>query len=172
MRLLTFYRIITYLLLPFATIFSLVTLIGILMAFSNPQVLLGVFFMACIVIYTFTCFAFLQKIAHLSPAKPSLKDWIKVNAYVSIFFSTTLLIQSYYFFHDSTIAKAFIDQFMTTQASNASVVAVAPEKIRAILNGVFEVFAIYAALLLVHIYCTFRFLRQFAALFIDAKSGE
>ena len=172
MKQLTVYRIITYLLLPFATVFALVTLVGILVALGNPQALLGVFFMACIVIYTYTSFSFLQKIGPLKPAKPSLKDWIKVNAYVSIFFSTTLIIQTYYFFRDPNIAKAFIDQFMSVQGSNASVAVLTPEKIRAILNGVFEVFAAYAAVLLVHIFLTFRLLRQYASLFARTPGSE
>ena len=169
---LTVYRIITYILLPFATLFALLTLVGLLVALANPQALLGVFFMACIVIYTFTSFSFLQKIGPLKPAKPSLKDWIKVNAYVSVFFSTTIIIQTYFFFHDPNIAKAFIEQFISAQGSNASVAVLTPEKIRAILNGVFEVFAAYAAVLLVHIFLTFRLLRQFASLFAAAHSSE
>jgi hypothetical protein len=54
-------------------------------ALANPSAMILVFAMACIVIYSFTSFKFLKLgIEREQIQTTKLKDWIKVNAYVSL----------------------------------------------------------------------------------------
>jgi hypothetical protein len=60
---------------------------------AQGMVLLGVFLAACLVIYSILSGMFARLVLMLGqPIRYSLKDWIKVNAYVSILFSGLALI--------------------------------------------------------------------------------
>lgn len=79
------YLVLSYLLIPIALFFGLVVSFAVITSFANPSVLLPAFAMACIVIYSFTSFKFLKLgIEKEQILSTQLKDWIKVNAYVSL----------------------------------------------------------------------------------------
>jgi len=119
MKQLTLFRILSFVLLPFAAIFGLMDLIMLLGALANPAVLLPVFLIAAFCIYVFASLVFL--IRHISTgqaAKPSFKDWIKVNAYASLFLGFLFLFNSLSIFYmkDSEM-RELIQKFLDMQTN-------------------------------------------------------
>jgi hypothetical protein len=101
-----FYRIISFILLPVAGILGFFGLFALMAAVANPSFLLGVFMLACIVIYTFCSFSFLSKgILGNRPCKPSLRDWIRVNAFVSLAFAVLSLGQGFAYLGNAAMQK-------------------------------------------------------------------
>jgi phosphatidylglycerophosphate synthase len=104
------YRILSYILIPIALL--------LITALANPSVLIFVFAIACLVIYTFASFSFLKRgIEKEQHQSAKLKDWIKVNAYVSLFLcslfflnGTSILMSS-----DAVLMK-ITEEFMQQQA--------------------------------------------------------
>jgi len=92
----TIYKILTFILLPFAALFGLFSLIMIFIGLANPVILLPVCVMACFTIYTVCCTIFIVKgLDRQQQLKPSLKDWIKVNGYVSNVMAVISVINSF-----------------------------------------------------------------------------
>src|SRR5829696_2555663 len=88
MNRLSIYKIVTYLLLPIGSLLGLFTLIALLFALGNMAMLLSLFITGATVIYIFSSFVFLRKgIERSVVSKKFLKDLIKVNAYVALFFA-------------------------------------------------------------------------------------
>lgn len=87
------YRILTYILLPFALLLILNIAGSLVMSFGVPLLLLSNFILACLPIYIFTSSYFLLfGVFKAKNCKHSLKDWIKVNAYVAILFSVLMIM--------------------------------------------------------------------------------
>ena len=79
------YLVLSYILIPIALFFGFMDSILLISALANPSAMILVFAMACIVIYSFTSFKFLKLgIEREQIQTTKLKDWIKVNAYVSL----------------------------------------------------------------------------------------
>ena len=82
----TFYKVLTYILIPIALFLGFIDTLLLMAALINPASLIYVFILACFVIYTFVSFKFFrQGVQNEQPLKKNLKDWIKVNAIVSFF---------------------------------------------------------------------------------------
>ena len=92
---LTVFRILTFILLPIASLFGVMDLMILPSALANPAILLIVFVLAAFVIYTFTSLRFLTKGIDIGrPCKPSLRDWIRVNAFASSFMGIMFLMNA------------------------------------------------------------------------------
>lgn len=91
---LTIFSVLTFLLLPFSLFFAFMGVLLLLLSVFNLQVLLPVFMLICFFIYMITSNRFLQKIKGDEPLPKGLRDWIRVNAYVSIFMSSLFLINA------------------------------------------------------------------------------
>ena len=112
MKQITIFRILTFVLIPVALLFGLMDLFMLVMALSNPALLLIVFAMACFVIYIFASLRFLmQGIGKDKPCSPALKDWIRVNAYGTLFISTMFLMNSSaaFFINDINLRQLLSD---------------------------------------------------------------
>lgn len=95
---LTGYRILTYILLPFAALLGILTLITLVASLSSIAGLLPAFLCGATVIYITVSFMFLHKsILGGQPSKPSLYDWIRVNGFVALFMGSLFVFQSIYF---------------------------------------------------------------------------
>ena len=81
---------------------------------ANPSALILVFILACLVIYTFASFRFLKGgIEKELPQPLKLKDWIKVNAYVSFFLCSLFFINSIsVLVSTNAVLMKFIDEFL------------------------------------------------------------
>ncbi|TKK67801.1 hypothetical protein FC093_13715 [Ilyomonas limi] len=161
--LLIVYRVLTFILLPIAAIFGFIDLSLLLMALANPAALLPVFAIACIVIYVFTSLSFLTKgIIGGRKCKPSLRDWIRVNAFVSIAFSALGIIEYITLINNKTVASEVIKQAMQHQTIPAGM---STAQLEQMLLSFLLFFFIFSVLLIIHIYMTFRLLKQFNYLF-------
>lgn len=161
--LLIVYRILTFILLPIAAILGFMDVSLVLIALANPAALLPVFAIACIVIYVFTSLSFLTKgILGGKPCKPSLRDWIRVNAFVSIAFSALGIIEYVTLLSNKSVAGEVIKQAMQQQSIPAGMTNAQLEQV--LLSFLFFFF-IFSVLLIAHIVMTFRLLKQFDYLF-------
>ena len=160
---LTVYRIISYFLIIVAGFLGLGVVMILGAAFSNPAVLFSVFLVAGVVLYSFASFQFLSKgIRKGQTMKPGRKDFIKVNAYVALFFGVMNLIQTITLIISPVGLKDVVDQF-TTMPSAGSGFSV--EQFYTMMKAVLWFLLIYAIALIVHIQLTFRLLRQYASVF-------
>ena len=105
------YLVLSYILIPIALFFGFMDSILLISALANPSAMILVFAMACIVIYSFTSFKFLKLgIEREQTQTTKLKDWIKVNAYVSFLNAVSILLSS------DVILIKFIDEFLAQQS--------------------------------------------------------
>jgi hypothetical protein len=95
MQQITIYKILTFILLPFAALFGFFAIILFFIGLANPVILLPVCVMACFTVYAVCCTIFIVKgIDKQQQLKPTLKDWIKVNGYVANVMAVISLINS------------------------------------------------------------------------------
>ncbi len=167
MKQLTIFRLLTYILVPFASFFAVMDLIMLLSALANPSILFGVFLLGAFCIYVFAYLIFLiRHIDRDQPAKPSLKDWIKVNAYASLFLGFQFLITAVGIFymgeHD---LRNVVDKFLESQPnmpSNLNITLFVK-----MMRGAAYFLFFFAFVLLVHITIGFRLLKQYAYLYTE-----
>ncbi len=164
--LLIFYRILSFILLPIAALMGIFGLFALFAALANPAFLFGVFMLVCIVIYVFTSFNFLSKgIISQAPCKPTLRDWIKVNAYVSIVFALLSLLQGFSYFKDPVMQKQVLDQGMTMVSQSTVPASISREYLTKIFNGTVIFMLFLGIILLIHIFLTFRLLVEYKKVF-------
>lgn len=112
------YIVLSYILLPIALFFGFMDSLLLLSALANPSALILVFAMACIVIYSIASFKFLKLGIEREQTQTSkLKDWIKVNAYVSLMMFSLIFLNavSILISNDATLI-GFIDEFLAQQS--------------------------------------------------------
>lgn len=160
---LTIYRILSFLLLPMGVLFTVSVLLLLRAAFSNPAMLLPLFLLSCIAIYTFTSFNFLiQGIDGNKILNPSAKDWIRVNAIVSIVYAlmiiggcVTILIQP----------EVLGEAFKQAKENAGSDLKMSETDFVKYMHVALYFFLVYALVLFVHIIMSFIYLKSYAYLF-------
>jgi hypothetical protein len=112
------YLVLSYILLPIALFFGFMDSILLISALANPSVMILVFAMSCIVIYSFTSFKFLKLgIQREQILTSKLKDWIKVNAYVSLLMFCLIFLNAVsILLSNDVILIKFIDEFLAQQS--------------------------------------------------------
>ena len=159
------YRVISYALLPVGVILGLVTLFALFYALGTLTMLFSVFLTGATVIYIFSSFVFLQKgIDKQQGFKASLKDIIKVNAYVAVFFALLGLLQGILILLNPEATKLLLDNMKAMQP-NTPQAADTVTLLKALKVVLYFMIAL-SVLLLFHITATFRYLRQYKDLFI------
>ena len=157
-----FYKALTYILIPIALFIGFIDTILLMMSLLNPGSLLYVFILACFVIYTFMSFKFLQQgIQREQILKKNIKDWIKVNAFVSVFLCSINGL-SILFSSNATLTK-YVDDIITQQPNFPAEIPVTT--ILNILKGISVAFLIFGTVGLFHIRLSFRFLKLYGYLF-------
>jgi hypothetical protein len=160
---LTIYRILTFLLLPMAVFFTIFVLLLLRAAFSNPAMLLPLFLFACIAIYSFTSFSFLiQGIDGKKVLNPSVKDWIKANAIVSVIFALVIIGECIVFLIHPEMLTAIVKQMKENGGSDFKWSEADFEKYLRITS---YFFLVYSLVLFVHIIMSFIYLKSYAYLF-------
>ena len=161
----TLYKILTYLLLPFAAIFSLLTVVTFFIAIANPPMFLGVFMLAAVTLYVFCSVRFMRQGMVMQRAlKPKLKDWIKVNAYVALPFAIMNFMQSVTIIGKPLLLQEVIKQ-MTEMQQNAGFTTQPAGTYDTMLMGLLYVMLIFSLALIVHILWTFNLLKKYKDLF-------
>ena len=164
-NLMVYYRIVSYIIFVLAVIFSFFDLVAILIALANPFILINVFVLTCVIIYSFISFSFFYNgIQKGRQSKPGIKDWIKVNAYVSIVFSILSVIQCVYFLSSAATQADVVSQFNKMEAT-VKTPGFSAESFMHIIKGLLCFLALYGLLLLSHIVITLRFVKLYEYLF-------
>jgi hypothetical protein len=165
MQSLTLFRILTFVLIPIAALFGFLDILVLLSALANPALLLIAFILGCFVIYTFVSLQFLTKgIDTGRPCKPGLRDWIRVNAFVSAFVGMMFLLNSLsIFFSSDASLKQLITQLLESQP-NVPPMLTGELFLRIMKTVAYFMFFVSLALL-VHIVLNFRFMKQYKHLF-------
>ena len=89
------YRILSYILLIVAAFIGIGVLAGFFIALANPALLLNIFIAAAVVMYSISSFLFLiNGIDGKKQLKTGMKDFIRVNGFVALFFCIMNLFQS------------------------------------------------------------------------------
>lgn len=160
------YRIFSYILIVIAAFFGIASLFGLLMALVNPALLIDLFVIISVVIYSITSFVFLQKgISFNSPLQPRLKDLIKVNAYVAIIFVGICIFQFIAIISNPSLLQAEPSmQVFGTTLSKTLVLKMVKIRIWFML--------IYSLILGLHILQTFRYLKEYAHLFVQKTNNN
>ena len=164
-NLLVYYRVVSYVLVGIAVLFSFFDLVFLLMAFAQPSVFLVVFIVTGVIIYSFASFSFLiNGIQYGRQCKPSSKDWIKVNAYVSIAFGAVSLMQGIALLSDPSKMTIVIKQMYQMQGQ-VKMPGVSDQELMATIKGILYVYMSYSLVLLLHVYTTLRYIKEYAHLF-------
>jgi len=154
-------------LLPVGVVLGLVTVAALFFALSNIAMLFSVFLTGATVIYIFSSFVFLQKgIDKKIVSKHFLKDLIKVNAYVALFFSILGLMQGVLVLVNPETIKLFTDSMSALQPGNPQLAD--KPALYQMVKGVLYFMVVLCGLLLFHITATFRYIRQYKDLFVSA----
>ena len=165
---LTLYRIFSFLLLPIALLFAISVLLFISAAFANPAMLLPLFIMACVTIYSFAALNFLIKgIDGKKYLGRSSKDWLKVNAIVSIVFSLLMISQCLLFIFRPEMLHELAVQ---AKQNGGDELKVTLEVFENYLRITSYFFLAYAIVLLIHTLLSFQFVRIYNFLFQNGKA--
>jgi len=160
---LTVYRAISYLLLMVACFLTLSILLSLGVALANPPLLLPVFLLCGVVLYSFSSFQFLNKgIRAGQKMKVGRKDFIKVNAFVSLFFGVMIIVQVVTFIANPELLKEMMNQLATIPEAGMTI---SKEQMYVVMQSVLWFLLIYAIALVVHIQFTFRLLKTHASVF-------
>jgi len=167
MKSLTIYRILTFLLVPVAVLFGFMDLMILVSALANPALLIFVFMFGCFVIYIFSSLKFFSKgIEPGRPVKSSLRDWIRVNAFVSGFMGSIFLLNAFSIFLMSDITlRQVITQFTENQPNVPA--NLSPELFLQMMKFFAWFISIVSIVLLIQIRMTFRLLKQYKHLFSE-----
>jgi hypothetical protein len=111
------YLVLSYILIPIALLFGFMDSVLIISALANPSALILVFAMACIVIYSFSSFKFLKLgIEREQILTTKLKDWIKVNAYVSLLMFCLIFLNAVFILlSNDAILISYLDDVLAQQ---------------------------------------------------------
>ena len=157
------YRLISYLLIFVAFFIGMGVLMLLVGAFANPAILFSVFIAAGVVLYSFSSFQFLNKgIRGGQKMKPGRKDFIKVNAYVALFFGVMNIVQTITIMMEPTVLKQIITQVAAMPESGKMF---SENQLYSVMQTLMWFLLIYAIALVVHIQFTFRLLKTYAFVF-------
>jgi hypothetical protein len=159
------YTALSYILLPVAYLFAFFDVLFLLSAITNPAALIFVFAIASLVFYIFLSHKFCQKgILSEHHFTVKSKDWIKVNAIVSLILCTLFLINGFSILvtSDAKLLKYIEEKAKDTPGIpsdfNMNLLVSVTKKVSAVL--------LFAGLAGVpHILLTFRFLKKYSYLF-------
>ena len=135
------------------------------MALGNPPLFLGVFMLAAFSIYFFCTFRFLHRgILQQKHLNPKLRDWIKVNAYVTMPFAVLNFMQSFTIISKPSLLGDVVKQMVEMQ-QRMDVPAQPAGAYDKMLLALLYIMLVFAVILLVHLMCSFSFLKKYQHLF-------
>jgi hypothetical protein len=161
----TVYKILTFILLPFAALFGLFAFIMFFIGLANPVILLPVCIMACFTIYTICCTIFtVRGINQQRPLKPSLKDWLKVNGYVTNVMAVISLINSISLVgYSKTQLTKLAQELLVAQPVKPEGITI--ETIVSAMMVITYIMLVFGIILLIQLALSFRLLKKYQYLF-------
>lgn len=170
MKSLVLYRIFSYFIIAIAAILGIVSLFALLIALSNPALLISVFVIVAVVIYSFSSFFFLLNgVDGKQQLRPKTKDLINVNAYVALVFVMMNIFQSVSVISNPGILNDAMKQVAELQNAKSPLPA---GLILKVMKGFVWFLLFYAVILGAHISMTFRLMKQYAHLFGEKKQND
>ncbi|MBV9986829.1 MAG: hypothetical protein JO301_04070 [Chitinophagaceae bacterium] len=162
---LSVFRVLTFVLVPFAGLFAMMSVFSLLVALANPAALISGFMMVAFVIYTFTSLAFLTRgIDAGRPLKASLRDWIRVNAFVSAFMAGLSILEMVIFaLMDDAVLRDYINKSLEGQSNLPPMVNTA--FFLTVIKIIVGFMAVLSVILLTHIVLNFRLMKAYRHLF-------
>ena len=149
------YRILSAIVTLFCSFLAMITLFGIFMAFSSPQLLFQCFLMAGVVLYGwFANRFFAQVVIHKKAMTKRQKDWLQVNGIVALVFSVMGIVSCIVLITDPEQVKELIKAFPGETGVDANSLI----KVAEVLLGIFSV-------LFVHIIWTYLLIRKHKTFF-------
>ena len=166
-KLIPVYRVIGYVLIVIAGILSIFDLFSLLMVASNLGILIVVFVLTGVIIYTFACFYFDRNaIQKGKNCKTSLRYMITFTGIVAfVFVAITLWGCINYLIHPDLV-NDMSKEMLKSQPSYAAA-GITKDYLIHLFTGMLYVFMVYCVLLLVHLMITPRLLKQYGYLFED-----
>ena len=164
---LNIYRIFSFLLAPMAVLFSIFVLFLIRAAFENPAMLLPLFLIACIAIYSFASLNFLIKgIDGKKYLGKSSKELLKINAVISAFFAVLMISQCIIFL----LHPEMLQQLVNQAKQNTGVdLKMSKASLGNYMRTISYFFLVYAIVLAIHIVMSFQYIRLYNYLFQSKK---
>jgi hypothetical protein len=160
---LTIYRILSFLLLPMAILFSIGVLLLLGAAFANPTMFIPLFLFTCIAIYTFCALNFLIRgIDSKKYLGRSSKDWIKVNAFGSIIYGLLAIVQGFYAISNPAAIEDLAKQLAQNGGPELKVTEV---QLTQYIHGISYFLLVYGFVLIVHIIMSFGYISKYSYLF-------
>ena len=159
------FKVLTYLLIPIALLFGFMALLVLPTALANPALLLVVFIFSCITIYTFSSLRFVTTaINKAKNCNPSLKDWIKINGYISVGTAFMFLLNSIAILMLRPIEfNDFVSKAMETQSSLPP--SITPALVGQMLKYTAIFMLITSTIILIHARMQFVFLKAYSYVF-------
>lgn len=141
---------------------AILFLFGIIVSFTaagfNPKLLFSLFIWLSVLLYTNLSAVFARHVmAKGNSLRYKLKEWIKVNAFVTIIYAIIVI---------GVICFGLIEKSYIEQISKATSVPVF------MLHNVIFIFIGCMLLLIIHVLLTFRYLKQFDDRFVDTDTKQ
>ena len=163
------YRILSFLLLPVAAFFGLICFSGLLLAMNYPVVLIVVFLIACMVIYIIASFIFLTKgIDNNKRCRPVLKDWIRINGFISLVYYLLTAISSIAIKADPSLLKKSLKQWTGSLILPPNVSAA---DMQASMVSTVNLFLTLSIAFLIHVLITFHLMKRYRYVFEMETTG-
>jgi len=164
------YRILSAVLMPIVFILAFFGMLFLMAAFSNPAFLFAAFVLICVTIYMVKSTQFYRRnIEPGIPAKASVRDWIRVNAFVAIFFVLQVIVSAIYLLAMKKQVMAnfqvLLNQVQDMQSGTASSYSV--DDLYASMKNIMIFFIIFDILLAAHIVCSFKLLKKYRDLLVQ-----
>jgi hypothetical protein len=161
------YRIFSFLLLPVAVIYTIVFLMFIRAAFDNPTMLIPLFLVACVAIYSFASLNFLIRgVDGKKVLGRSSKEWLKVNAIVSSIFALLMISQCIVFILHPEMLRDLAAQAKQNAGADLKINNAAIENYLRVTS---YFFLAYSIVLFIHIILSFQYIKLYNYLFQNEK---
>ena len=159
------FKVLTYLLIPVALLFGFMAVLVLPTALANPALLIVVFIFSCIAIYSFASLRFVTTaINKAKNCNPSLKDWIKINGYISVGTAFMFLLNSIGILMLRPIEfNEFVSKAMETQSNLPS--SITPAFVGQMLKYTAILMLITSTIILVQTRIQFVFLKAYSYVF-------
>ena len=159
------FKVLTYLLIPVALLFGFMAVLVLPTALVNPALLIVVFIFSCIAIYSFASLRFVTTaINRAKNCNPSLKDWIKINGYISVGTAFMFLLNSIGILMLRPIEfNEFVSKAMETQSNLPS--SITPAFVGQMLKYTAIFMLITSTIILVQTRIQFVFLKAYSYVF-------
>lgn len=159
----TVYKILTYLLVPVGLLFALTTTLLFAAAIQNPQLLLGLFMIACTGIYLLV--SFYVVVAGINQNKQvgaTAKKWLIANGIVTAVYTAIMFFTCVSLAGSQANMDNFISMFVDTIKQPETITQA---EILQILKTSINIAMVLALILLIHTILSFRMLKTYPDLF-------